>query len=515
MSTGRRWATTGERAARWIERFLVHGEGDYYGRPFRLRRWQRAILWKLFEYDPATGPRRYSRALIGLAKGNGKTELAAAIGLYLLLGDDPLNVGTPDVPVAAASYEQADLLFGTAKAMVTHENCRLAPFVDAFDQELLRKDRPGVMYRVAAAAGTNDGRKPSALLEDEGHEWTGNKVRVHTVLTNGLTKRRNTLGITITTAGVAGADSVAEQLYLRARKKASGDLVDSSYLSIWYEAPEHLDLDDDEQLRAAIIAANPAAGDFWPIERLVEKFRNHEVPMHEFERYHLNRWVNAASNPYLPPGLFGALERREPPPDGTEVWLMFDGSYRRDASALWGAYRAEDGTPVTFRVGLWEPPEQRPAGWQVDRRNVDKVVRDSMRRWSVVRFGLDPYGWHDEADRWAEDYGDEVVIAVATNELKRWSAYCSRYYSLVVTGQLAHDHDGALARHLGNSVPRETTAGTYIQKERRSSDRRIDAAIASIGAVGLMLEHLDDEPEPDATPRIRIAGTRRKASPTT
>src|SRR4051812_9118669 len=75
----------GARVCAWIERYLVHGEGDYLGQPFRLRRWQRALIYRAYELTPE-GSRRYSRVLWGFPKGNGKTELAAAVALAELAG---------------------------------------------------------------------------------------------------------------------------------------------------------------------------------------------------------------------------------------------------------------------------------------------------------------------------------------------------------------------------------------------------------------------------------------------
>jgi len=63
----------------------VLGEGDSFGQPVRLRRWQRAILYRLYELLP-DGSRRYRRALIGFAKGNGKSPLAAWVVAVELAG---------------------------------------------------------------------------------------------------------------------------------------------------------------------------------------------------------------------------------------------------------------------------------------------------------------------------------------------------------------------------------------------------------------------------------------------
>jgi hypothetical protein len=62
--------TEGARMCAWIERHCLLGEGDHYGRPFRLRPFQRRFIYRLYDLK-AEGTR--GRALLGLPKGNGKT----------------------------------------------------------------------------------------------------------------------------------------------------------------------------------------------------------------------------------------------------------------------------------------------------------------------------------------------------------------------------------------------------------------------------------------------------------
>ena len=504
--------TRGPDVCSWIESALVHGEGDFYGDAFVLRPWQRAVIYRLYELVEDGSRRRYDRALIGLPKGNGKTELLAALALYELLGNDPvLSHGTPDVPIAAASFDQAELLFGAAKTIVTHERCPLREFVDAYDTEILRKDGlPGRLYRVAAAAGTNDGRRPSFLAADELHEWTDRKKRVHVVLVNGLAKRSGSLGVFITTAGAKSAGSVAEDLFRHGIRVRSGEVEDDGFLFIWWTAPESLDLDNEDDLRTAIEKANPAAGDFLDVDRLVRKWQTREVPEYEFRRYHLNQWTSAESNPFIPAGIFEELDEVAAPVPGTRIWSYFDGSHSGDASALRGAFLLPDSitesepsspaeNPVrsiprvgVFNLGHWEASEN-DREWRVPRNEVDVAVAEMMRTYEVARFGVDPWGWFEELEQWVVTYGDDVVVELQTRETKRWSEYCDRFYSAAVEGRLAHEHDGILERHLRNAVPKETTAGTYVQKEKRSSRRRIDALIASIGAHGLATEASDYE----------------------
>ena len=94
------------------------------------------------------------------------------------------------------------MLFATARTMVTEGP--LKPYLEAFDTELLRTDGPGRMFRVAAAAGTNDGGRPTVFAADELHEWTGNKSRVFLVISNSIAKRRDGLVLVLSTAGSGG-----------------------------------------------------------------------------------------------------------------------------------------------------------------------------------------------------------------------------------------------------------------------------------------------------------------------
>lgn len=115
----------GGRAIAWIEAHCVHSRGPWRGRALRLLPWQRELLWRLLELRPREGaapelwPRRYRRALIGLPAGNGKSELLAALGLWLLVDD---GGPAPEIAVAGASDRAAAVAFGAARSM-----CELSP----------------------------------------------------------------------------------------------------------------------------------------------------------------------------------------------------------------------------------------------------------------------------------------------------------------------------------------------------------------------------------------------------
>jgi phage terminase large subunit-like protein len=57
---------------------------------------------------------------------------------------------------------------------------------------------------------------------------------------------------------------------------------------------------------------------------------------------------------------------------------------------------------------------------------------------------------------------------------------CSKLYTAVTEGNLTHDNNPTLARHLSNAVIKTDRIGPRIVKEHRGSPRKIDAAVAAV-----------------------------------
>jgi phage terminase large subunit-like protein len=469
--------TLGPVVCDWTEAMLVRGEGDAFGQPIRWEDWERDLFYRIYEYHPATLKRIVRRVLIVLPKGSGKTEKAAAIGHVELCGPSMMTPGgpalrpSPNIPVAAASFEQADRLFGAMRTMATEGP--LKPYVEVFDTEILLKDGPGRAFRVAAVAGTNDGGLPTCFLADELHEWVGRKERVHLVVGNSLTKRAEGLEINITTPDDADPDSLLGRLVAYGEKVASGEVHDPSFLFVHYSAPQ-CNLNDPQEIRQATRRATP--GSWMDVERIVARYEVDRIPAHEYERYHLARFVRGGGY-WLPEGAWEARARPREVAEGTEVVLGFDGSYSGDSTALVGC--TLDG--YVFVVDAWERPDNAPDDWIIPREVVKARVKQSMGRWKVVELACDPPGWDAEIDDWEDTYG-EVVYRFFTNKRSEMATACSRFYTAVVFGELTHDGDPRLARHLRNAVPKETAAGVILTKDAKASPRKIDIAVAAVVA---------------------------------
>lgn len=469
--------TLGPQVCRWMEKNLVHGPGDKEGQPYRLEQYMREFVWRAYELK-ADGSRRHTRALLGVAKGNAKTELAAAISCAELGGpvvfdrwgkSGPIGKrrSSPDIPVAAASFDQADLLFGCARVMI--KQGALRDYFEVYDTEILVKGSAGRMYRVAAAAGTNDGTRPTFFPADELHEWTGNKERVHLVLSNGRAKRADSWELSISTAGW-DIRSLLGRKYAHGKRVAAGEAEDDSLLFVWYEPSGDVDLADAEALRRAIRESNPAA--FLNIDAVIARAK--EIPEFEFRRYHLNQWVDSPER-WLPFGCWDALEgRHEPPADGMPIVLGFDGSYSRDSTAIVGA--TLEAVPHLFVVAAWE--KGRDKVWEVPVADVLQTIRNVCARWKVKLVGCDPHLWREQLQA-LKDEG-YPVIEWPSHQAQFMVPACSGFYTGAVEKRFTHDGDERLTTHINNAVVRTDSRGPRISKDHKDSERHIDLAVAAV-----------------------------------
>jgi len=240
----------------WIEQNCMQGPGDSYGQPVRLLMFQKIFICQLYERK-SDGRRRYRRAYLQTAKGQGKTSLAAWIAAYQLA-----HQFSAEIPICASSYDQAELVFGDLRSTVA-QSPTLSDLMTGFEGEVPVCESPSRAFKVPAVAGTADGLRPTTAIFDEVHEFIGpNRERVHLVISNGLSKRVDSLALKLSTPG-CDLETVAGRLHQHGLAVNAGEVVDDEFLFVWFGAdPAKFDLTDPDGLRAAIRAASPAADAF-------------------------------------------------------------------------------------------------------------------------------------------------------------------------------------------------------------------------------------------------------------
>jgi phage terminase large subunit-like protein len=96
---------------------LIVPSGEGAGRPFRLREFQKRFIRDIYEpHDRLTERRLVRRAILSMARKNGKTALIAALALAHLIG--PEAEKNAEIYSAANDREQAGQIFKMARQMV-------------------------------------------------------------------------------------------------------------------------------------------------------------------------------------------------------------------------------------------------------------------------------------------------------------------------------------------------------------------------------------------------------------
>lgn len=185
----------------FFEETLVFGEAQFDQQPFILHPSQKFIVGSLFGWKHEDGSRRFQEAYIEAGKSNGKTPLAAGIGLYLLCADGEIG---PKVMCAAPTKDQAaKLAFQDAVGFV-ERNEELSSVIrkkgDKLVEALHYDELNGEMSPISADSKRKSGFRPSAVIVDEIHELPQNDELIP-MLQAGFKFRRNPLLFKITNSG--------------------------------------------------------------------------------------------------------------------------------------------------------------------------------------------------------------------------------------------------------------------------------------------------------------------------
>lgn len=475
---------------------VVRGEGELYadfgeavcrvdkdslaspaGELIVFRPWQKELLGHLLARRP-DGRYRHRQALVGVARKNGKSGLAATIGIGgLVLGP---NGG--EVYSCAADKQQAKVVFDTARRMVKMDP-ELSEILKVY-RDVIECERTGSVYRaLSAEAFTKEGLNPHLVVFDEVHAQPGREL--WDVMALAMGARVEPLMVGITTAGVkydsSGQDSLCYTLYQYGVRIASGEIDDPSFFMAWWE-PQ--DPTADHRDPATWREANPGLGDLVDLEDLASAVLR--TPENEFRTKRCNQWVST-SEAWLPAGTWEACKSERAIPPGTSVVLGFDGSFNGDCTAL-VAVEVSQNLHVEV-VELWEKPVDDLGGWQVPIVEVEDAIRAACRKWQVIELACDPF-------RWARTYqileAEGLPIVEFPQSPQRMTPATTRFYEAVMNRSVTHDGDPRLARHIGNAVLKADSRGTRIYKEHRNSQRRIDLAVAAVMALDRAAWHAGD-----------------------
>jgi len=480
-----------DKAVQFIE--SLRHTGDWRGVPFVLTGWQREIIRALFGTMGPDGKRQYRKSFIAIPKKNGKSEFVSAIAAKLLYADG----GGAEVYSAAASREQAAIIYRTMKAMVMQVPA-LAARTKPYDSvKRLYVEQTGSFFQsLSADADYADGINPSGVIVDELHR---HKTRdLYDLLRQGSGTRRQPLMVTITTAGT-DKESVCFEQWEYARKVRDGVMDDPTLLPVIYEMPTDADWTDE----AEWFKCNPALGDYLAIEELRALVREAlEQPsfQNSVRRLRFNQWT-AAESRWFDLGAWDAcgndtitaIEKRN---EGRACYLGLDLASTSDLAAYALVFPRDDvGYDALFRAYLPQSAIDKRtkhapvfAAWEregflrvtpgdvIDYDFIKSDILADAGRFQVEEIGYDPWS----AVQVALQLQGEGLTCVPVRQGFSTLSPPAKLLETLVARREIHHGGHPVARWCADNVQTEEDSAGNIKPSKKASTEKIDVVAALV-----------------------------------
>ena len=495
-----------DRAVRFIE-MLPHTKGEWEGKPFWLLPWQEQCIRDIFGIVKEDGMRQFRTAFIEIPKKQGKSELAAAITLYLLFAD---NEPAAEVFSAAADRQQAGIVYDVAKRMVEMTPALLRHSkIMAATKRIVNYANAGYYQVVSADVANKHGYSISGLCFDELHNQPNRKL--WDVLTKGSgDARRQALHVSITTAGT-DKNSICYELHSKATDLLAGRKIDHTFYPVVYSLPDDADWTDEKNW----YKVNPSLGYTVPIERMREAFMQaQENPAEEnvFRQLRLCQWVGSAVA-WIPEHVYdkGKQAINENALRGRECYAGLDLSSTSDITALALVFPPEnDGDKYIVIPHFWLPRDTLELRvrrdkvpynvWEkqglfhitegnvVDYSFVRKNINELNTRYQIKEIGIDRWN----ASQLITDLqGDGFTTVPIGMNFKDMSPGMKELYKLLLEGKMIHGGNPVLKWMAGNVVA-DVDAADNIKPNKQKSTEKIDGIVAWIMALDRAIRHLGE-----------------------
>ncbi|MFR8347943.1 MAG: terminase large subunit [Clostridium sp.] len=487
-----------DRAVTFIEN-LCHTKGKWAGTPFWLLPWQEQLIRDIFGIVKPDGNRQFRTAFVEICKKVGKSELAAAVALYLLYAD---NEPSAEVYGAAADRQQASIVFDVAKQMVEMSPALMkrSKLMGA-TKRIVNYGNAGYYQVLSAEVGGKHGFSVSGLVFDEIH--TQPNRQLYDVLTKGSSDaRQNPLHFIITTAG-NDRHSIAYELHTKAVDILEGRRVDPTFYPVVYGLKDDEDWEDE----ANWYKVNPSLGYTVDIERLRDAYREaKQNPADEitFKWLRCNMWVSSTVA-WIPDAIY---MRGNEPIDmehllvGRDCYAGLDLSSTGDITALVLIFppRDEEEKYVLLPY-FWIPEETIPRRvkansvpydiWEkqgyimstegnvIHYDFIEKFIMDLSEKYHILEIAVDRWN----ATQMIQNLeGEGFTIVPFGQGFSSMSAPTKEFYRLLMEGRIIHGGNPVLRWMAGNVVIDTDPAGN-IKVTKAKSKEKIDGIVAAIMAL--------------------------------
>ena len=487
----------GERVVRFVEGFCRHYKGAWAGQPMLLEPWQKVVCLEAFGWKRADGLRLHRTVWLELARKNGKSALAAALALYMLIADGEKGA---EVYSSATKRDQAKIVFEFAKQMVL-QSPSLKEHVRVQRSNLSVLRTSSKFESLSSEGSTLDGLSPHCSVIDELHSHKDRTV--WDKLITAQAARQEPMNILITTAGLYDQEQIGFQLHDHAVHILNGTIEDDS----WFPYICAADAGDDPYQRETWEKANPNLDvSIYPtfLEQRSSEALSQPSSLNAFTRLHLNQWSQQIErwldmDDWMSCDGEVSLDELE----GRDCYMGLDLSSKLDLTALALVFPPLEDELWRLWVRCYIPKETmlerervehipysawHRDGWieatdgdVIDYQWIEKDIYELSEKHRVLEVAYDPWSAQQTALRCRDDMGIEAVpirqgfmsLSEPTKELER----------LVVSGKLAHGSNPCLAWQANNVSISHDPAGNIKVRKGRKQKHKIDGIAATINAL--------------------------------
>jgi phage terminase large subunit-like protein len=411
-----------------------------------------------------------------LPEGNAKTTLVAALALYHC----QFKL-TASVPVAAASRDQAEIVYKQAEGFVFRSPAIEATFKCLEGYRQIRCESMSSRIKIFAADDrTGDGVIPTlAIAEELGRQ---RDMRLYRTWRGKLEKRQGQI-VAISTAGEPGGEFEETREAIRQAaqdvqregcftRAASPNLI----LHEW-AVPEKGDVQD----LSLVKSANPLKA--ITVEALKRKLESPTETLTHWRRFVCNlptrderaaiqeaEWHGARTTEQIPPGL--------------PVWVGLDVAWKWDTTAAIPFWMRDDNHRLFGPATVLVPPRD---GTSLDPNLVEKALIDIHQRNPIHTLVMDT-NRAEQLGTWAEhELGCVVIDRAQSNEFAKQDY--EKFMEGLRGGQLKHSGDQALTSHALHAIARVLPYGgarfdrPSQTREGGDQDRRVIDALTAAAMV--------------------------------
>ncbi len=503
---------------------IKNTDGEWAGLPFDLKPVQRFIVWSITGWRRTKdGARRFRRAFLSMARGNGKTYFAAVLTVLLFGFDVPVEPRA-ECFAAATTKEQSRQVYDDVAAII-EANPKLKELIKVWATRMTIP-RTGAKFMPLGGLGKSaDGKRPHLIVLDELHAWRDEHRPMWDKLTTAMGKRRQPLFAVITTAGDDESDLWEEQ-YDLAVSVVDPDC--SFELDDWFVFICEIDDGDDPFDETIWPKANPLLNDgvikIDELRSLATIAKWNPIEKNNFLRYRCNTKVTSLAKP-ITKELWARGAGPLPELANLSCCGGYDGGWKDDLAAMALCFpldgvavgdecRSRYALKVQCFIASQTPrnlAEEPWASWirdgwltvtpgeTTDTRALYSQVEEWQALYGIRSWAMDPNNCREFGSRMVSEYGFEAYWFGQNHG--KYNEPFRELMAALRERRIVHGDNPLLAWSMQNVIASTDSRG-YIKPEKKKSKEKIDPACAVIMALS---ECLFGNPEPTATGFVGIA----------